>query len=225
MLAATEHHTVMNLTDSGGRQDDNSYWQLAVRPVSGAWRFSGGTMPRCIAVIAVVAILGISTAVADNLIVNGSFETGDVSGWSTDPHPFPSDFGFVTASRASDGTYSMFFDSGLWMWQQFTVPAGELYSVTFSVWATGEANNFGVNIWTGPLWDGPLPLTDGWVTYHFDGITARGEGLDIVAIGATGGIYLDNIIVESAVPEPGTLTLFAAGLLGVVGAVRRKLLS
>src|SRR5262249_37315761 len=93
---------------------------------------------KCIATFVLsIGLLLVATAgstSADNLIVNGDFETGDFTGWTTTPAATGSNFGVTTLPPAHD-TLGAFFgataadvDS---ISQTFATTPGAFYIVTF----------------------------------------------------------------------------------------------
>ena len=177
-------------------------------------------------------LVGAPTAFATNLLTNGSFETGDLSGWTSGGSGGPSvlsgsfyayagaedgDFYSVWGQVGSDGTLS----------QSFSDIAGQHY--TFSFWFAAVGDNpsdFSAS------WDGTQvfseinPNTGGaWTLFSFDEV---GTGTDTITFSGRDDpawMALDNISVSpgSAIPEPSSLLLLGSGLLTVGGVIRRKL--
>jgi len=188
-------------------------------------------------VVMVALVLALGTmgrvAFADaNLLTNGSFQTGDFTGWTQggnegatgvcngcvgytgeDADGF---FAFL-GPVGSDGTLS----------QSFSDVSGDSY--VFSFWYNN--NNGGTPEDFSAYWDGTQllsiidsPNTDGWVNYTF---TETGTGTDTVQFDARNDPSydaLDNASVAgvSPIPEPSSFLLMGSGLLGLAGAVRRK---
>jgi len=168
---------------------------------------------------------------AQNLLTNGSFETGDFTGWTTggnfeftqvvsgafDEYTGAQDGTFYTTMGpvGSDGTLS----------QTLTTVAGAQYSISFWFASVGDnPSDFSV------LWDGTplLSLTNpntgaNWTQYTFD---ATGTGSDTLTFSFRDDpayMALDNVSVQETVPEPTSLLLVGTGILGLAGTVRRKL--
>jgi hypothetical protein len=170
-----------------------------------------------IAVFASVAL----TARA-NLVTNPGFETGDFTGWTNN-----SGGNFVNTGNAYDGTYSAWMGAvgsdGTFQ-QSITTSVGQLYSVSFYLLNQGGTpNDFtasfaGVTIYTitnGPTM--PWTLETGMVT-----ATSTSSLLLFSARQDPAYWQVDDVDVH-AVPEPGTLGLIALGALGLVGALRKRL--
>jgi len=84
-----------------------------------------------------IGLLLIATArpTSANLIVNGDFETGDFTGWTTTPAASGGNFGVTTLPPSPDGTLGAFFsatgsdfDS---ISQTFATTPGAFYDVSF----------------------------------------------------------------------------------------------
>jgi len=82
--------------------------------------------------VLVIAAAGQASA---NLLVNGDFETGDFTGWTTTPAATGSNFGVTTLPPSPDGTLGAFFsatgsdfDS---ISQTFATTPGDFYDVSF----------------------------------------------------------------------------------------------
>jgi hypothetical protein len=177
-------------------------------------------------IIAVVASAAL-TAHA-NLVTNPGFETGTFSGWTQ--------FGDTSftgvaagAPYAHSGTFGAYFgptggDGGIN--QTIATIAGFSYTVDF--WLSNDdsqGNNHmsasfaGVNLLT--LVNAP-PFA---YTHYTMNVTATSSSslLNFTFYNPPAYYYLDDVAVN-VVPEPGTLGLIALGALGLVGALRKRLL-
>ncbi len=171
--------------------------------------------------------LGVGGSQAANLITNGSFETGDFTGWTQGGNTGAT---FVAASgfdgiTAEDGNYFAALGpvgSDGTLSQTFTDTPGATYESIFYLASDGGTpNDFGV---TGP---GSLFITtmndipsSPFVEY-FGYFT--GSGSDTITFNFRndpGYQGLDNVSV-TAVPEPATWGLMLAGM-GVAGAGLRR---
>jgi hypothetical protein len=192
-----------------------------------------------------LGITGISKA---NLLTNGDAEEGDLTGWTTDypgiigavesqghiVYPFEGEyfFSFATASANPDPT--------IWMYQYGSL-SGIDVPLVLSGWVqTGTWNDFSdVGIATLAIYDaGFNPLA---IAYIDDLITPNSEWvffdicLEIPAGASYWVVKLDGTVSPDSyanvfwddvqlnpVPEPSTMLLLAAGLLGIAGFGRKK---
>jgi hypothetical protein len=170
---------------------------------------------------------------AQNLLVNGSFETGDFTGWNQTGLEEVVSGAFAYYSGAEDGAYySVWGNIGSdgSISQSFTDVAGQHY--TFSFWFAANGDNpsdFSA------YWDGTqlLSLSNpstgaAWTEYTFTGLV--GTGSDTITFNGRDDpswMALDNISVTpqtgGTVPEPSSLLLLGSGVLGLGGVIRRKL--
>jgi hypothetical protein len=204
--------------------------------------YSGGNMRlrTLLVVVALAVCISVSApkTFAQNLLANGSFETGDFTSWTTggnfedtevvsgafDQYTGAQDgvFYAVLGPVGSDGTLS----------QTFSDHAGSQY--TFSFWFGSVGDNpsdFSA------MWDGTtvLSLTNpntgaAWSQFSF---TETGTGSDSITFSFRDDpayMALDNVVVSASsttttgtTPEPSGLILMGTGVVGVGAFLRRKL--
>jgi hypothetical protein len=174
--------------------------------------------------LAAVLLAVAASARATEYLQNGSFETGDLTGWTlTDPSGStsvePTTFGY----GAQRGNYYVYAGPpssapGV-LSQTFADVAGE--SLKVSGWAVGDTFN--------------LPNNLGDVSYYFDGVLLGSPDLSsgrwtesTFQVAATGSDAfsikfsndnsfngLDSFSVASGVPEPSTWIMLLMGLIGL----------
>jgi hypothetical protein len=164
-----------------------------------------------------------------NLITNGSFETGDFTGWTLSGNTTYTGvtdvplYGTLYAEDGNDYAYLGPVGSDGYLSQTFTDSPGVLYSVSLFFASDGETpNDFGV---TGPgslvlstIYD--VPNTYGWVGY-FGKFT--GSGSDTITFNYSddnGFLALDNVSVT--VPEPSVWAMLILGMAGLGVVLRRR---
>ena len=178
---------------------------------------------------------------ADNLVVNGDFETTDFTGWTQTGN---TDSSVVFVGCLGSGSYlsgnSLFAHSGSCAAnfgppeddpggtsQELTTVAGQSYTVSF--WL---ANNGGFQVIPNDfsaLWNGDsrVSFTDSdnfdWTQYSFDVVGTGADDLSFSFRQDPGFIGLDDVSVSA--PEPSTLPLLGFGLAGIVVVYRRHLIA
>ncbi len=185
--------------------------------------------------------LALTVPAGANLLVNGDFNTGDLTGWWT----WAADSANQNAQiEPADGyTYDGTANARLWsassVWemtlgQEIAIGENTPYSVSF-VYSSRLTDSWGsasVAIdyydaawtWIGYEWfalynEEPGPNAEGeWLSYSGDFTTVTGTAYTSLKFQAANWttVYFDNV---SLVPEPATLVLFAAGGLAML---RRK---
>lgn len=177
-----------------------------------------------IRVAAVSASLLASTFVqAAPLLLNGGFETGDLSGWTVaDGAPV------VTNSEAHTGSFSVAAFGGDAIRQNFAPVATEDIS-EFSFWVKRVGGPFDfLQLFYGDGSNEVLlpsgPFSD-WTFFDMTSSLDAGKTLTgFLIYGTTAGpAYLDDFVVNApggTVPEPLSLALVSLGLLGVAASRR-----
>lgn len=195
--------------------------------------------PKFLLVVVALAVAFTVTApktFAQNLVSNGSFETGDFTGWTTGGNfedTFVETGAFYQYSGAQDGSFYAALGpvgSDGTLSQTISDTAGGHY--TFSFWFASVGDNpsdFSAS------WDGTqlLSLTNPntgstWSEYTFSVTGTGSDTLQFAFADNPGYMALDNVSVSQSggtgtTPEPSSLLLMGSGVLALGGMVRRKL--
>jgi hypothetical protein len=176
--------------------------------------------------LAVVAIAANPAAAAVNLLTNGSFETGDLTGWTVF-----GDFSFSGVSSyfgglpPEDGAYQVYLGSVYTtggIYQTFTDTPGKTYNVTG--WFAGDGgppSSLNIGVGSNTYVDINPGLSDS-TYYEFRG-TFVGTGSDTLTITSfqlPAFNLVDNFSVSAAAPEPATWALMLVGFGGLGLALR-----
>ena len=187
-----------------------------------------------------------ASVVTADLETNGGFETGDTSGWVSFP---TANSTFTVTADANSGNWAgeVFNDdlaAGAVIKQANIgigqVNPGDLIDITF--FAKGEFANGGVAIAeffselsgggtssSEILGGAPLALTSDYQEFNFQVVAGSdvSGGVTLQFVAATGGaqgslanLFVDDVRISRAIPEPATIGLLAVAGLGFV--VRRR---
>ncbi len=195
--------------------------------------------PKCLLVVVALAVaftVNAPKTFAQNLVSNGSFETGDFTGWTTGGNfedTFVVSGAFGAYSGAQDGNFYAVLGpvgSDGTLSQTLSDTAGAHY--TFSFWFASVGDNpsdFSAS------WDGTqlLSLTnpDTGSSYTEYSYSVTGTGSDTIQFAFRddpGYMALDNVSVTAntgtgTTPEPSSFILMGSGILALGGMIRRRL--
>jgi hypothetical protein len=187
----------------------------------------GSEMQRKLSVCAAsaAALLVAYPAVAGpNLVVNGGFETGDFTGWTTDPVSYPM---YLVNAPVEAGNWAAQIAGYSYgpdlLTQTIATTAGETYSLSFWVYQ----QNIGPQTFLDVTWDGvnvfsKTYLGSGDLPYQLYSAAVVGTGSDTLQFSSAndpGWTYVDNISV--AAPEPSTWAMMLVGFAGLAFAGHR----
>ncbi len=191
------------------------------------------------ALAATASALALSApAHAVNLITNGSFETGDLTGWTSDTGFGLNPFG-TTYGSGMDGTY--------WHWLAgYETPittsqtvsgltAGATYSLTWimaSEHTSSDSLRVSIDGGAGTLFTASPKISDFWDNWEAKSLTFTATGtsaliqFDTVGLNIAGfDVGIDKVSLESVtpggVPEPATWAMMLVGF-GLIGAAMRR---
>ncbi len=172
-----------------------------------------------------IAFCGAMSSFGFSQLVNGDFETGDFTGWSTQAAGSGSLFG-VSGGGGQSGAFYAYFGAVSsqpdYIFQNATVTNGSSY--VLSVWLNNSGQNGDDNmeiLWEGTsLFNGSAPV--GWTNFSYN-VTATSNASE-VRIGGFDGpdfSFADNVTL-TPVPEPATFAVFGLGIAAAAFLRRRR---
>ena len=207
-------------------------------------------MTGIVVAVSLASLIGVVQADTANLVTNGDFTT-DMTGWGvyggaadrfTGAGAYPSAEG---ASAWVNGNIATWLQTK----PTASLVAGQTYEVSFVarvLGAAGETNDVDKTLYThvnddvnGPIQHLTVLLTDTWTKYSYQftpGTTVAGGGYGVGFLNCAGAVTdhpygadavgwaqfgIDNVSLHT-IPEPSTLALSLAGLLGLLAYAWRK---
>lgn len=188
--------------------------------------------PLLTAALAAVGALGLTPAMAANIVTNGGFETGDLTGWSGTVLSNPySGVICLGAGSVAEGSCELFLGTNgasSTVSQVLGTVAGQSYAVSFSFKTDGSGapNSFSVDFGNSSLYNVVNATSTTAQTFTFTGSAVGAATALVFNFKNDPGYFFLDAVSVSAVPEPQTFALAAVGLVGLLArrrvALRRR---
>lgn len=172
--------------------------------------------------LAAAACVLTAPAMAASIVTNGGFETGDLTGWSGTLLASPYSGVICPGAGGAPENNCVLFagtdGAAETLSQVLSTVVGQSYAVSFSFSSDGSSpSSFSAAFGNQGLYSVTSPALSAATTYTFTG-TATGTSTALVfSFRNDPGYFMLDAVSVSAVPEPATAALAAAGLLGLLG--------
>lgn len=177
----------------------------------------------------VVAASLAGTGARAQILTNGSFETGDFTGWTLTGNTgftgVDSSFGGVNPTAGSYLAYFGAVGAAGYLSQTFSDTAGDVLALSFDLYNLGGTPSYFEFDFDGTLLTALTnPDAFGWRKYTFDVTGTGSDNIQFAFQQNPSYFLLDNVAATyggSPVPEPGSMAMVAAGL-GILAVMRRR---
>ncbi len=176
---------------------------------------------------------GVLAHASSNLVTNGSFETGDFTGWTLSGDTSLTGVCDVTTCPGNfapqDGSYAGYFGpvgDNATLSQMIPTTPGDTYTLSFYLAnpVGGTPNYFNVTFGNSSFSFTNFGVAFGWQQFVMTTVaTGSDTQLSFTFRNDPAYWFLDNVsVTQGTTPEPGTLALFGSGILGIAAFARRK---